>query len=85
MRIILKSSIALVCSLGLVIGMPACAAEKTEKKPNILVVRGDDIGQSNISYFTKGMMAYKTPNINRIASEGMAFTDYYGEQSCTAA
>lgn len=53
-------------------------------KPNILVVWGDDIGQSNISYFTHGLMGYKTPNIDRIASEGMAFTDYYGEQSCTA-
>ncbi len=54
-------------------------------KPNILVVWGDDIGQSNISsYFTHGLMGYKTPNIDRIAGEGMAFTDYYGEQSCTA-
>ena len=65
------------------IGMMACA-QADDKKPNILVVWGDDIGQSNISYFTKGMMGYKTPNIDRIASEGMAFTDYYGEQSCTA-
>jgi arylsulfatase len=63
--------------------MMACA-QADDKKPNILVVWGDDIGQSNISYFTKGMMGYKTPNIDRIASEGMAFTDYYGEQSCTA-
>lgn len=59
-------------------------SSKSEKKPNILVVWGDDIGQSNISYFTKGVMGYKTPNIDRIASEGMAFTDYYAEQSCTA-
>jgi arylsulfatase len=53
-------------------------------KPNILVVWGDDIGQSNISYYTHGLMGYQTPNIDRIASEGMTFTDYYGEQSCTA-
>lgn len=53
-------------------------------KPNILVVWGDDIGQSNISAFTNGMMGYRTPNIDRIADEGMMFTDYYGEQSCTA-
>ena len=53
-------------------------------KPNILVVWGDDIGTSNISHNTHGVMGYKTPNIDRIASEGMAFTDYYGEQSCTA-
>ena len=54
------------------------------EKPNILVIWGDDIGQSNISTYTHGMMGYKTPNIDRIASEGMTFTDYYGEQSCTA-
>ena len=60
---------------------PAFAATE---KPNILVVWGDDIGQSNISYFTHGLMGYQTPNIDRIASEGMTFTDYYGEQSCTA-
>jgi arylsulfatase len=53
-------------------------------KPNILVIWGDDIGQSNISAYTRGLMGYKTPNIDRIANEGMMFTDYYGEQSCTA-
>jgi arylsulfatase A-like enzyme len=56
----------------------------SEKKPNFLVIWGDDIGQSNLSIFTKGMMGYRTPNIDRIANEGMLFTDYYGEQSCTA-
>jgi arylsulfatase len=55
-----------------------------DKKPNILVIWGDDVGQSNISVFTKGLMGYRTPNIDRIAKEGMLFTDYYGEQSCTA-
>ena len=54
------------------------------KKPNILIIWGDDIGQSNLSCFTKGVMGYRTPNIDRIASEGMLFTDYYAEQSCTA-
>jgi len=53
-------------------------------KPNILVIWGDDIGQSNISNYTRGLMGYKTPNIDRVAEEGMVFTDYYGEQSCTA-
>ena len=53
-------------------------------KPNILIMWGDDIGQSNLSCFTKGMMGYRTPNIDRIANEGMLFTDYYAEQSCTA-
>lgn len=55
-----------------------------QKKPNILVIWGDDIGQSNISAYTKGVVGYQTPNIDRIANEGMIFTDYYGEQSCTA-
>ena len=53
-------------------------------KPNILVIWGDDIGTSNISHNTNGMMGYRTPNIDRIAAEGMSFTDYYAEQSCTA-
>ncbi|MEP0960421.1 MAG: arylsulfatase [Roseobacter sp.] len=53
-------------------------------KPNILVIWGDDIGQSNISAYTMGLMGYRTPNIDRVANEGMIFTDYYGEQSCTA-
>jgi arylsulfatase len=59
-------------------------AQQEVKKPNILVMWGDDIGQSNLSCFTKGMMGYRTPNIDRIANEGMIFTDYYAEQSCTA-
>ncbi len=54
------------------------------KKPNFLIIWGDDIGQSNLSCFTKGVMGYRTPNIDRIANEGMLFTDYYAEQSCTA-
>jgi arylsulfatase A-like enzyme len=53
-------------------------------QPNILVIWGDDVGQSNISAYTMGMVGYRTPNIDRIAHEGMIFTDYYGEQSCTA-
>lgn len=53
-------------------------------QPNILVIWGDDIGQTNISAYTKGLVGYRTPNIDRIAQEGMIFTDYYGEQSCTA-
>ena len=55
-----------------------------QDKPNILVIWGDDVGQSNISAYTMGMMGYRTPNIDRVANEGMIFTDYYGEQSCTA-
>src|SRR4051794_4320481 len=58
-------------------------ANKTSK-PNILVIWGDDIGLSNLSCYSHGLMGYRTPNIDRIAKEGMMFTDSYGEQSCTA-
>jgi arylsulfatase A-like enzyme len=53
-------------------------------KPNILVIFGDDVGQTNISAYSRGLMGYQTPNIDRIAKEGMLFTDYYAENSCTA-
>lgn len=70
----------LAAGMGLLMSAAVSAADK----PNILVVWGDDVGQSNISAYTMGMMGYETPNIDRIAKEGMIFTDYYGEQSCTA-
>ncbi|MGC2606956.1 MAG: arylsulfatase, partial [Silvibacterium sp.] len=54
------------------------------QKPNILILWGDDIGMWNISHFSHGMMGYRTPNIDRVANEGVSFTDYYGQQSCTA-
>ena len=53
-------------------------------KPNILVLWGDDVGWWNISYNSRGQMGYRTPNIDRVANEGVAFTDYYAQQSCTA-
>jgi arylsulfatase A-like enzyme len=59
-------------------------AEQTPRKPNILVIWGDDIGITNLSCYSDGLMGYRTPNIDRIAKEGMRFTDAYGEQSCTA-
>jgi len=59
-------------------------AQAQSSKPNILVIWGDDIGISNISAYSDGLMGYKTPNIDRIGQEGMRFTDYYGDQSCTA-
>jgi len=65
-------AVAVVALSGLCLVCPAVSAAK--EKPNILVVWGDDIGQSNISYYTHGMMGYKTPNIDRIAQEGMTFT-----------
>ncbi|HUT25666.1 MAG TPA: sulfatase-like hydrolase/transferase, partial [Sumerlaeia bacterium] len=59
-------------------------AQAVGKKPNILVIWGDDIGYWNVSAYNQGMMGYKTPNIDRIAKEGALFTDFYGQQSCTA-
>ena len=58
--------------------------KKNAGKPNILVIWGDDIGITNLSCYSDGLMGYRTPNIDRLAGEGMRFTDYYGEQSCTA-
>jgi arylsulfatase len=72
--------IAILAVLVAASAVPAAAQDK----PNILVIWGDDIGQSNISAYTMGLMGYRTPNIDRVAAEGMIFTDYYGEQSCTA-
>ncbi len=65
---------------------PAAAqpAAASDRKPNILVIFGDDIGIPQISAYTMGMMGYRTPNIDRIAREGAIFTDAYGQQSCTA-
>jgi arylsulfatase len=73
-----KSAILLVLVLG------ASASLQGQKKPNILVIWGDDVGYWNISHNNHGMMGYKTPNIDRIAKEGLSFTDYYAQQSCTA-
>ena len=63
---------------------PAALAQQAKKMPNIVVLWGDDIGYWNISAYNQGMMGYKTPNIDRIAKQGALFTDWYGQQSCTA-
>ena len=69
----------------LIIAFLWCVAARQEaKKPNILVIMGDDIGWFNPSCYNSGMMGYRTPNIDRIATEGARFTDWYGQQSCTA-
>ena len=70
--------------LGFGLLLMGATAASAQTKPNILVIWGDDVGQSNISAYTFGLVGYQTPNIDRIAKEGMLFTDYYGEQSCTA-
>ena len=71
---LLAVSALLLCSVG----------QAQDKRPNILVLWGDDIGYWNLSAYNQGMMGYKTPNIDRIAKEGALFTDWYGQQSCTA-
>ena len=60
------------------------SAHAADKKPNILVIMGDDIGIFNISAYHQGMMGYSTPNIDRLATEGAQFMTYYAQQSCTA-
>jgi arylsulfatase len=64
--------------------LSSVTAHAQERQPNIVIIWGDDIGQSNVSAYTHGVMGYRTPNIDRVAREGMLFTDYYAEQSCTA-
>jgi arylsulfatase A-like enzyme len=90
----LKTGIGLVLALAILAGpslaednkaaTPTAPAQTENKKPNIVIIWGDDIGQANVSAYTKGVMGYKTPNIDRVANEGVIFTDYYAEQSCTA-
>ncbi len=80
--LIRRTLLASVAALAAAAGGPACA--QPAQKPNIVVIMGDDIGYWNISAYNRGMMGYRTPNIDRIANEGAIFTDYYGQQSCTA-
>ena len=77
----LLTGLAVSAAIALSAGLVQAA---TGDKPNIVVIWGDDIGQSNLSIYSRGMMGYQTPNIDRVAEEGMLFTDYYAEQSCTA-
>src|SRR5262249_5146648 len=79
-----------IAASALAAGLPTPVAQAQAQpapagqRPNILVIWGDDVGLANISAYSFGLMGYKTPNIDRIAREGMMFTDYYAEQSCTA-
>lgn len=86
MVIQLERSARLIMGLaaGLALSVSSLAQGAEGEKPNILVIWGDDIGIWNISHNNRGMMGYTTPSIDRIADEGIAFTDYYGQQSCTA-
>ena len=74
------ANIFLALLIGLYLSVSAAYAQT--EKPNIFVIWGDDIGRTNISVFSKGVMGYRTPNIDRIANEGMLFTDAYADQSC---
>jgi arylsulfatase len=81
------AELAVVLALALVAGVigPASAQEKEKgKKPNILFIMGDDVGWFNIGAYHRGIMSGKTPNLDKLAAEGMMFTDYYAEASCTA-
>ena len=81
----IKNKISLsILGAGLIMLSSAALATKNTSKPNILSIWGDDIGNFNISAYNRGMMGYKTPNIDRIANGGILFTDSYGDQSCTA-
>jgi arylsulfatase len=82
----MKSQMSLlIAALGLACAHDARAQQPlASKKPNILVIFGDDVGVTNVSAYSQGIVGYRTPNIDRIAREGMMFTDYYAEQSCTA-
>jgi arylsulfatase A-like enzyme len=76
-----KTTAALL-ALGTSLALTALPAQaQSEKKPNILVIMGDDVGYWNISAYNRGMMGYHTPNIDRIANEGALFTDYYAGRS----
>ena len=74
---------AMVLVVVTVLGAPAMTLAQ-DRKPNILIIWGDDIGWYNLSAYNQGVMGYKTPNIDRIARDGAMFTDWYGQQSCTA-
>ena len=83
---IAHTKLALMAATGfMLLGIAGTASgQQPQQKPNILVIWGDDIGGFNISAYNRGMMGYKTPNIDRVAKEGAMFTDWYGQQSCTA-
>ena len=74
----------LVTTCVVMLGLTASSPASAQQKPNIVVIMGDDIGMWNIGAYHRGLMAGKTPNLDKLAKEGMLFTDYYAEASCTA-
>ena len=80
-RNILLGSLAVVATATFISGPPAA---QQQQKPNIVIIWGDDISTSDVSAYSRGLMGFRTPNIDRIANEAIMFTDFYAEQSCTA-
>src|SRR5271170_721756 len=74
----------LLIAFSILLGLETVPVSSTPRQPNILVIFGDDVGYFNVSAYNRGMMGYRTPNIDRLAKQGALFTDYYGQQSCTA-
>src|SRR5262249_56701225 len=70
--------------IAVVVTILPAAAQQQQRRPNIVVIMGDDVGWFNIGAYHQGIMSGKTPNLDKLASEGMRFTDYYAEASCTA-
>jgi arylsulfatase len=84
LRGLLRISVTAIAVLLAAMFLTPQTAQGAAGKPNILVIFGDDVGQTDISAYSMGVMGFKTPNIDRIAKEGMLFTDYSAENSCTA-
>src|SRR5215831_17406840 len=76
-------ALPVLVAVGMTLSTPG-TAQQQQRPPNILVIMGDDVGWFNIGAYHRGIMSGKTPNLDRLASEGMLFTDYYAEASCTA-
>src|ERR1035438_4843969 len=90
-KILITTAVSLPLTLGvstaqaqLPAGPPPAGAQLPVKKPNILVIMGDDVGWFNVGAYNQGIMSGKTPNLDKLAAQGMRFTDYYAEASCTA-
>jgi len=79
-----KDKVLIRLAMILAVSLAATAQAATGDKPNIVFIWGDDVGQTNVSAYSMGVMGYRTPNIDRVAAQGVMFTDYYAEQSCTA-
>ena len=82
--VLMKLQMLIQAELSTLLCLLAVTGHAAADKPNILVIWGDDIGITNISAYSDGLMGYQTPSIDSLAKDGMMFTDYYGEQSCTA-